>query len=161
MNKTLTKSQVEKVDGKLLEYSVVKHISAYLKNLDYDILHEVPNMGQSVDIVGKKGRWLTFIEVKIHNWNRAFEQCKTHELVADFIFIGIATKKVSEQLIIKAREKGYGIIHFNPDNGLCEFIVKPSLNKKVWLPQREVLLSKIQNIKKYGCPTLDDVWNIR
>ncbi|WPQ64582.1 hypothetical protein SIO70_06845 [Chitinophaga sancti] len=160
MSKVQIKSEDEKIGNKLLEYSVVKHISTYLKELDYDILHEVPNMGQSVDIVGQKGRWLTFIEVKINNWNRAFDQCKTHELVADFIFIGIATKKVSEQLKIKAKEKGYGIIHFNPNNNLCEFIIKPSLNKKIWLPQREILLSKIQNIKKYGCPTLDDVWNI-
>lgn len=129
---------------------IVKRIEEFLKKNNYSTIIEVPNMGQSVDIVAQKGRWLSFIEVKLNNWNRALIQSKRHELVADFILIAIASKTVSMRLIVVAEEKGYGIIHFNKKSNRCTIAVKPRINKKVWLPQKRILLHKLNKIKNNG-----------
>jgi len=132
------------------EELIVKRIETFLRKNDYSTIIEVPNMGQSVDIVAQKGRWLSFIEVKLSNWSRALIQSQRHELVADFIIIAVASKSVSMGLMIAAEEKGYGVIHFNRESNRCTIAIKPRLNKKSWPPQKRILLEKLNKIKKNG-----------
>lgn len=114
------------------------------------VWYEVPNMGQSVDVVVDLDGFLTFIEVKIKNWTKAIEQCMAHEIVADYIYIAIATKGVPKNFINEATTRGYGILHYNWDYQSWELIKKSVKNKNIWKPQRQVLDSKLK-LMSYVC----------
>ena len=131
---------------KLSEYAVVQRIVTHLKNLGYRVRTEVPNMGQSVDLVATRNRWVTFIEAKMHDWRRALVQCQAHEQVADFICIAIGTVSVSESLTAQVKDVGYGLIHCPPGDEKCEWIVKPKQNMNVWEPQRNRLAEALRAI---------------
>ncbi len=105
---------------------------------------EVPNMGQSVDVVIDIDDRLIFVEVKVKNWSKALEQCRAHEMVADYIYIAIATKCISDDLLVQAKNKGYGIIHFNWDTSRWEIVEESCKNDNIWIPQRLILKSKLK-----------------
>ncbi|NQU05201.1 MAG: hypothetical protein HQ568_03845 [Calditrichaeota bacterium] len=131
------------------EQDLVNQLTLFLTGSGFKVYHEVPNMGQSVDIVGVKGRWIMLIEAKLSDWGRAFSQCEAHELVADFISVGIAKPEASKKLINAANKEGIGVITCNPITGQCKWQNKPKWNRDVWKPQRRILMRNLQE-KKNG-----------
>jgi len=105
---------------------------------------EVPNMGQSVDIVIDINGKLIFVEVKVKNWSKALEQCKAHEMVADYIYIAIATKSISKDLLTEATKNGYGVMHYNWDKRCWEIVSESCINDNIWMPQRQILNKKLK-----------------
>jgi len=130
----------------MTEQDFTIEIGHFLQKQNYRIRHEVPNMGQSLDILASRSRWVTAIEAKLENWKRALKQCRAHELVADYICIAIATKKVSQELEIEIRQRGYGLIHFNRNGNECDWAITPRRNLKVWSAQRKVLSRNLRGI---------------
>jgi hypothetical protein len=116
---------------------------------------EIPNMGQSVDMVVKNGKKLILIEVKLKNWVRAIVQCKAHQLVADYIYIALATSYISKEFYIKVSELGYGILHFNKYTNCTYEYLKPKKNKNFWKPQRNIFEEKLLNLHNYEFAPLD------
>jgi hypothetical protein len=142
------KSHSNSRERKILdENALVEILISFLKAEQFKVFLEVPNMGQSTDIVACKNRWLTFIEAKLHNWRRGIEQCVAHELIADFICLAVATVSISDDLKNIITTKGYGLIHCDPYSGICSYVIKPRQNKKIWLPQRNVLLKNLRSIE--------------
>lgn len=129
------------------ERILIEALIRFLKIEGYEVFIEVPNMGQSTDIVAKKNRWLTFIEAKMRDWKRGLKQCIAHETVADFICLAVSSHNLSPGLIHHATERGYGIIHCNQLTMECLWKLKPIVNKKIWLPQRQVLLKTMRSIE--------------
>ena len=132
------------------EHELVQAVISTLIDDGYRVRTEVPNMGQSADIVATKNRWLTAIEAKTKDWRRAMRQCRAHELVADFVCIAIGTVNVSEPLVEAVAAEGYGLIHCPPGSAECEWVVRPTLNKAVWSPQRTLLARSMRAIA-YEC----------
>ena len=128
------------------ENEFVNILVQYLVSEKFKVWQEVPNMGQSADLVASKEERLIFIEAKLKNWERAIQQCKAHELVADYIYIAIATKKVSPNFKNKAEKLGYGIIHFDNDEQRCNLTLKAKENNRVWKPQRAILKTNLKRI---------------
>jgi hypothetical protein len=120
-----------------MEENLVDSVVALLSKDGYRIRREVPNMGQSADIVATRGRWVTFIEAKVGHWRRALNQCRAHEQIADYICVAIAAFSLCEEFISTARERGYGIIHCNPARSHCEWVQFPKRNHNIWPPQRQ------------------------
>jgi hypothetical protein len=129
------------------EKELTTNLIDFLDINGYKVRTEVPNMGQSTDIVAVKGRWITSVEAKINNWQKALEQCKCHELIADYIYIAICSVKVSSDLFDIAKLKGYGIIHCDPYDSTCTFILRARNNTQVWPPQREIFKIKMREIE--------------
>lgn len=132
---------------KLKESDLVNYLINYLSEKEYIVKNEVPNLGQSVDIVAKKGKWLTFIEVKLFNWRKAIIQCRAHELIADYIYIAISTKKISKEFHQIATSRGYGIIKIDAYSKDIDIILKANMNKKYWKPQRDIFYNKFKEIE--------------
>lgn len=107
---------------------------------------EVSNMGQSVDIVATRGRWVTFIEAKMKDWRRALEQCRAHENIADFICVAVSLKKAPQDLISRVQERGYGLFLCNTNLHKCDLIVWPRRNKRVWVPQRRKVSAAMKDV---------------
>lgn len=128
------------------EAHLVRGLVSFLTDEGYRVRLEVPNMGQSVDLVASRSRWLTFVEAKRHDWRRAFEQCQAHEAVADYICVAISLRSASKALLQEAKDAGYGLIRCDLASQICEWVLQPSRNTKVWPPQRRRLMAAMKAI---------------
>jgi hypothetical protein len=123
----------------------VTMLARTLRTEGYRVRLEVPNMGQSVDLVATRGRWVTAIEAKLRDWPRAVSQCRAHEAVADFICVAIATLEVPVGLADAAESSGYGIIHYTTETGL-EWVLRPRQNRLIWIPQRQRFAEAVRRV---------------
>lgn len=131
------------------EHELVGVVAKFLAEQGYKVRAEVPNLGQSADLVATRGRWVTFVEVKVRDWRTAFAQCKAHKLVADYICIALGTKNISQAVVVAAAEAGIGLIHVEVDEG-CSWVARPPLNGTVWRPQRQRFSRNLQAVE-YVC----------
>ncbi len=128
------------------EQKLVGHLVPFLQNSGYRVRLEVPSLGQSADIVATRGRWVTAIEAKMHDWKKALEQCRVHENLADYVCIALGTRTISENLITAAQEQGYGIIHCSSEEPYCSWVLRPRVNKRLWPAQREYWIKNLRAI---------------
>ncbi len=131
------------------EQDLVNDLIQFLAEEGYRVRAEVPNLGQSADLVATKGRWVTFIEVKVKNWRKAIDQCRAHALVADYICIALGTKNISETALAVCAKHNLGLIHIHQD-GQCAWALVPKKNQAIWLPQRRKLAKELRAIA-YAC----------
>ena len=129
------------------ELDFVDVLGDFLRSDDYKIRLEVPNMGQSADIVASRGRYVTVIEAKLSDWVRGLRQCVAHEHVADFVCLALAREHASSELKGKISELGYGLILCSPKGRECRWEIKPSRNQRVWKPQRRYWSRALRNIR--------------
>ena len=118
------------------EADLVNKLVSMLRTEGYRVRTEVSNMGQSVDVVATRGRWVTVVEVKRYDWRRALDQCRAHEQVADFICVAVGSVNVAKLLHQTAGESGYGLIHYDRDAQRFRWVLRPRRNRRVWTPQR-------------------------
>lgn len=129
------------------EEDLVLVLSQFLSINGYRVRHEVPNMGQSADLVATRGRWVTFVEAKMRDWRRALEQCRAHEQVADFVCIGLLGAQPSDALVQEVKSSGYGLVLVSPVDGKCRWVTAPTRNRSVWQPQRRMLSESLRLIR--------------
>ena len=132
------------------EHHVVDRVARLLHCEGYRVRTEVPTLGQSADLVATKNRWVTFVEAKVRDWQRALQQCRGHEHVADYICIAVATARRPDALLETARQRGYGVIHCQPQSGHCEWLLLPARNEAVWRPQRLELGKALRGVDHEG-----------
>lgn len=130
----------------LPESKIVEAVTGFLASDGYRVRHEVPNMGQTADIVATKGRWVTLIEAKKSSWRRALDQCRAHHVVADYICVAIGTASVSDDLLDESDRQGYGVIHYDPQTGDCNWACRPRRNDGVWSAQRRYFATVMRKI---------------
>lgn len=130
----------------LTEGQIVSALCEFLKSENYRVRKEVPNLGQSADLVATRGRWVTMIEVKVHDWRTALRQCQTHEHVADFVCVALGSAHVSILALDAIEERGYGLIHWQ-DNGGFRWVLKPVRNELSWKPTRKAFSSNLKRIE--------------
>lgn len=131
------------------ESEVVEVLLAFLEREGYRVREEVPTLGQSADIVATRGRWVTVIEVKRHDWRNAIRQCMAHAQVADFVCIAIGTQSVSDRAVNEIAAYGYGLLHCGA-KGECRWVLRPKMNKSLWAPQRRRLSKVLRGISYAG-----------
>jgi hypothetical protein len=129
------------------ESDLIRIVADFLRADGYRVRSEVPNMGQSADLVATKNRWLTFVEAKVHDWRRALLQCRAHEPVADFICVAIYMGSVPHRLLEDATRLGYGLIHCSPRESKCSWVRRARLNRCVWPPQRRRVVAAMRDIR--------------
>ncbi len=128
------------------ESELIARLTEFLREEGYRVRYEVPNLGQSADMVATRGRWITVIEAKMRNWGRGLEQCVAHSHVADFVCIAIATESIAASLDIRAANSGIGIIHCPASTGQCRWARRPARNSRVWRPERLRFSHNLQRV---------------
>lgn len=128
------------------ESELISRLTEFLREDGYRVRLEVPNLGQSADMVATKGRWVTVIEAKLSNWGRGLDQCIAHSHVADFVCIAVATESVSKPLDARAAHSGIGIIHCPASTGQCRWARRPARNGRVWRPERARFSRNLQRV---------------
>ncbi|MCI0630319.1 MAG: hypothetical protein L0Y44_06650 [Phycisphaerales bacterium] len=142
----MSRKRARKREGVLTEDLLVATLVEFLSEDGYRVRLEVPNMGQCADVVCTRNRWVTFFEAKLRNWQRALEQCRAHQSVADFVCVALSVKNVPDRLERELDEAGYGLIVCDVKAGRCEWLVHPRRNRQVWPPQRKRLAAMMRGI---------------
>lgn len=132
---------------RVAEHVFVDHLTTFFRRSGHRVRHEVPNMGQSADLVATRGRWVFFVEAKVKDWRKALEQVMAHRHVADYICVAILQSTPSAVLREHAEREGYGLIGCSPAGMKCRWILKPRQNREVWGPQRRHLASALRRIQ--------------
>jgi len=143
-------SRRKRVDRFETEADLVNAIIPFLQSEGHKVRREVPNLSQSVDIVATRGRWVTFIEAKMHNWRRGLHQCRGHLNVADYLCLVLGSKRIPPELEAKAKHQGYGIIRVDPRNRKCGWFLRPRLNRGVWPAERKRWARTLRKIDYAG-----------
>jgi hypothetical protein len=103
-------------------------------------------MGQSIDVVATKNRWITAIEAKRSNWRRALEQCRAHALVADYIMVALALKKAPAELAEALRQRGWGLLMYDAGTEAWRWEIRPRRNDRIWHPQRRRFSENLRRV---------------
>ncbi len=129
------------------EFWLVCSVTKHLVEEGYRVRLEVSNMGQSIDVVATKNRWITAIEAKRHDWRRALEQCRAHMLVADYIVVALALRNAPSELSETVQRYGWGLLLYNRAFQAWGWDIKPRRNERVWLPQRRRFSASLKKVK--------------
>lgn len=143
----MSRRRIPKAKPVISEETIVSMLAEFLCEHGYRIRLEVPNMGQCADLVGTRNRWVTFFEAKTRDWQRALEQCRAHESVADFVCLAISLKTVPDRLRSELEQTGYGLVVCDVIGGRCEWLIQPRRNREVWRPQRRRLAAAMKGIQ--------------
>lgn len=128
------------------EKQIVGSLVQFFANEGYRVRLEVPNMGQSADLVATRSRWVTFVEAKRRDWRRALQQCRAHETVADYICLAVFSRASSDTLIAQVSQYGYGLIKCDAESMACQWVIEPRRNTQVWPPQRRRVAAAMKGI---------------
>lgn len=129
------------------ETQIVISLAQFLSGEGYKVRFEVPNLGQSIDLVATRNRYVTAIEAKRFDWRRAIRQCRTHELVADYVCIALFADSISDSLRRDTAEAGYGLLWFEPSIERFQWVIQPRRNEKLWLPRRRTFAKNMRDIE--------------
>lgn len=115
------------------------------KESTIDACCEVPLLGRFIDLAYIKNNILTAIEFKLHDWKRAVRQSYDHRLGADFAYICMPERRVSEKMEEEIKAAGVGLI-FYCEEGEWPFreIIKAPKSAEVWSGARHRLKEYIK-----------------
>lgn len=106
---------------------------------------EAALLGRSVDLVFYKGDAVYSVEFKLKDWRRACQQAKDHQLGADFAYICLPHKTVTENMRKTATDLGIGVFGFcNEAAWPFETLVEASRSTVLWPVARSRLLKSMK-----------------
>ena len=128
------------------EFSLVNSVTGHLQSEGYGVRLEVSNMGQSIDVVATRNRWVTAIEAKRSDWRRALVQCRAHVLVADYITVALGLKKPPAELVDALHDNGWGLLMLDQATDKWQWTIRPRKNDRIWGPQRRRFIHDLRKI---------------
>lgn len=103
---------------------------------------EAPLLGRSVDLVFYKDGAVHSIEFKLKDWRRAITQARDHQLGADFAYICLPGKSITEAMRETAEEAGVGILDLRESEDWPFATVLPAKRSKdQWSVARKNLIN--------------------
>jgi len=111
---------------------------------------EVPILGRSVDIAYlSEEEELITVEFKLKDWKRALRQAKDHMLAADFAYICMPYRTVTETMKSYLQEAGVGLLFYKQEeNWPFEEIIKARKSSETWDIIRQETINYIRRNKR-------------
>lgn len=101
------------------------------QNIYRKVLLEVPFLSRSIDmvLVDLDGNIIT-IEFKLHDWNRAIQQAKDHQLGSDKAYICMPKRHLTLGLLNELERNRIGLLFYDPNepNPLNEIVSADEIN---------------------------------
>ena len=105
---------------------------------------EVPIMGRSVDLGYVKDGILTTVEFKLHDWRRALIQARDHLLGADFSYICMPKRTISEEFRQQCTRAGVGLLFFlEKGSWPFETVIEAPRSRETWTIARSAAIDHI------------------
>lgn len=134
------------IEYKTDERSLVVAAFERLKNESIKfICCEVPLLGRCIDLAYIKGRSLISIEFKLSDWRRAINQARDHRLGADFSYICMPKREITDKMKEEFEKAGVGLVFFQENNGWpFEMAIKAPRSNETWSVARSNLSAYIR-----------------
>lgn len=97
------------------ERQMVEHAEVELRRDATPYALEVPFLDRSIDLVYEQGAGYVTIEFKRKDWRRAIRQARDHQLGAKGSYICLPKDRVTDEVILEAKEAGIGILVWTPE----------------------------------------------
>ena len=94
---------------------VRKSLIAINNNRSMPVCCEVPILGRSVDLAYVHDQVLITVEFKLRDWRRAIVQALDHMLGADYCYVCMPKRSVSELMRLELEKTGIGLLFFQED----------------------------------------------
>lgn len=105
---------------------------------------EAPLLGRSVDLVFYKDEAVHSIEFKLKDWRKAINQARDHQLGADFAYICLPGKNVTEAMRAAAQEVGIGILELcESEDWPFDTVLPARRSKDQWSVARKNLMNQL------------------
>lgn len=129
----------------MTERSIQYNSFKRLKNLtSINVRHEVPLLGRIVDLVYIQEGLVITVEFKMHDWRRAILQARDHLLGADYSYICMPKRKISEQLQSAIRKARVGLVfHQKQGDWPFEIVIGAPHSKDTWEVARRDLINYV------------------
>ena len=109
------------------------------------VSHEVPLLGRMVDLVYIIEGSVVTIEFKLHDWRRAIVQARDHLLGADYAYICMPKRKITDRLKRELESTGVGLAFYREkDEWPFEIAVSAPRSKETWSIARAMLVEYVE-----------------
>jgi hypothetical protein len=133
------------------ESSLVKRSFKILKNSPNILAcKEVPVLGRCVDIAYffEVEEELITVEFKLRNWKRALRQAKDHMLAADYAYICMPQRAISETMKFFLEEAGVGLFFYKRESDWpFEEIIKAKKSEETWDVVRQETINYMKSAR--------------
>jgi hypothetical protein len=127
------------------EKTLVDRTLRKLKNLpSIQVCREVPILGRSVDLAYVRDGILITVEFKVHDWRRALLQVRAHLLAADYCYICMPERRISNDMESALEHNGVGLL-FYTEEGNWPFVpvIEAKRSEEIWETARSWVLEYI------------------
>lgn len=127
------------------EQALADLVLARLSEFD-DILVscEAPLLGRSVDLAYCRADELHTIEFKLHDWRKAIRQAVDHQLAADFAFICMPPRRITDTMREAFEHCGVGLLFVIDAPWPFETVIEPARSRHQWSVAYERLKEHVQ-----------------
>lgn len=108
----------------ILEKELINRVRPHFQN-KYMVFEEVALFNRSIDMVLLRKAALITIEFKINDWRRAVQQIKGHLIAADYGYLCMPKRKVSEKLQSLLNKNGIGLLLLDTTSNTLKEYIKP------------------------------------
>lgn len=131
----------------MTENELATKFKKHIENLGYEVVREVPFMSRCIDAVLIKNGKYRSVEHKLHNWRKALEQARTHQIGADksYICMPVPTMGFVDDFIKGLKRRGIGLIAFDNDNFYLEVRAKQNEH---WKPAKDSFIKFLNEVKE-------------
>ncbi len=106
---------------------------------------EVYALGRYIDLAFFLGDKLYAIEFKMHDWRRASKQARDARLIADYSYICLPRRTVSNELRQVLEELGVGLCFVEPSRGWpLEYAIQAPESNEIWTAARTRVTSRFK-----------------
>ena len=94
---------------------------------------EVPVLGRSVDLAYILDDVLTTVEFKLKDWRKAIVQARDHLLGADYCYVCMPRRRISDVMRSELLERGIGLFFLREDDEWpFEEVIEPRRSEHTW-----------------------------
>lgn len=131
------------VSKKRTEQAYVMSARTRINKAGHPYRWEAPLLGRSIDLVFLKDECVYSVEFKLHDWRRAYKQARDHQLGADYAYVCLPGKRVTDEMKAVAKQEGLGLFSFvehGEDNWPFKTVVEAARSTTQWPVARERLI---------------------
>lgn len=105
---------------------------------------EAPVLGRSADVAMYRADEVHTIEFKLHDWRQALRQAIDHQLAADFAYVCMPVRRVTDAMRVAFADTGVGLLFFAESDWPFEIVFEASRSTATWCVAYDRLKTHIQ-----------------
>jgi hypothetical protein len=111
---------------------------------------EAPVLGRSADVALCRADEVHTIEFKLHDWRQALRQAIDHQLAADFAFVCMPERRVTDAMRDAFADTGVGLLFFADAEWPFEIVFEARRSTATWCFAYDRLKSHIHQDQHVG-----------